>query len=50
VAIGLVVRREQGVCGELLPNWWGKLREREHLGDPDVDGRVLLRRIYFQSI
>jgi len=23
--------------------WWGNLREREHLEDPDVDGRIILR-------
>jgi hypothetical protein len=23
--------------------WWGNLRERNHLGDPDVDGRIILR-------
>jgi hypothetical protein len=26
--------------------WWGNLRERGHFGDPDVDGRILLRRIF----
>jgi len=25
--------------------WWGNLRERDHLGDPGVDGRVMLRWI-----
>jgi len=25
--------------------WWGNQREREHLGDPVVDGRIILRRI-----
>ena len=22
--------------------WWGNLRERDHLGDPSVDGRIIL--------
>jgi hypothetical protein len=26
--------------------WWGKLRARAHWGDPDVDGRIILRRIF----
>jgi hypothetical protein len=26
--------------------WWGKLRERDHWGDPDVDGRIILRWIF----
>jgi len=25
--------------------WWGNLRERDHLGDPGVDGRIILRCI-----
>jgi hypothetical protein len=25
--------------------WWGNLRERDHGGDPDVDGRIILRWI-----
>jgi len=25
--------------------WWGNLKERDHLGDPGVDGRVILRWI-----
>jgi len=24
----------------------GNLRKRDHLGDPDVDGRIILRRIF----
>jgi hypothetical protein len=24
---------------------WGNLRERDHWGDPDVDGRIILRWI-----
>jgi hypothetical protein len=23
--------------------WWGNLRERDHLEDPDVGGRIILR-------
>ena len=26
--------------------WWGNLRERDHWGDADVDGRILLRWIF----
>jgi hypothetical protein len=26
--------------------WWGNLRERDHWGDPDVDGRIILIRIF----
>jgi hypothetical protein len=26
--------------------WWGNLRERDHRGDPDVDGRIILRWIF----
>jgi len=22
--------------------WWGNLRDRDHLGDPGVDGRIIL--------
>jgi hypothetical protein len=25
---------------------WGNLRERDHLGDPGVDGRIILRWIF----
>ena len=25
--------------------WWGNLRERDHLDDPGVDGRIILRWI-----
>ena len=26
--------------------WWGDLRERDHCGDPDTDGRIILRRVF----
>jgi hypothetical protein len=25
--------------------WWGSFRERDHLKDPDVDGRLILKWI-----
>jgi len=31
-------------CGgeEYAGFWWGNVRERDHLGDPVVDGRIIL--------
>ena len=26
--------------------WWGNLRERDHLEDPGIDGRIILRPIF----
>ena len=26
--------------------WWGNLRERDHLTDPGVDGRIILRWVF----
>ena len=26
--------------------WWGNLGERDHWGDPGVDGRIILRWIF----
>jgi hypothetical protein len=37
-----LTRRGEGRAGF----WWGNLRERDHLGDPGVDGRIILRRIF----
>jgi hypothetical protein len=35
------------VRGEVCTGFrWGNLRERDHWGDPDVDGRIILRWIF----
>jgi hypothetical protein len=34
-----VWRRREGCTG-------GKLRDRDHWGDPDVDGRIILRWVF----
>jgi hypothetical protein len=26
--------------------WWGNLRERDHCGDPGIDGRIILEWIF----
>jgi len=26
--------------------WWGNMREGDHLGDPGVDGRIILIQIF----
>ena len=32
--------------GERRGFWWGNLRERDHLGDPGIDGGIVLRWIF----
>jgi hypothetical protein len=34
-------------CGEVCTGfWWGNLRERDQWGDPDIDGKIILRWIF----
>jgi hypothetical protein len=30
--------------------WWGNLREKAHLDDPGVDGRIILRWLYWKWV
>jgi hypothetical protein len=40
-------RWEDNIKMDLQEGFWlGNLREREHWGDPDVDGRIILRWIF----
>ena len=41
---GHVARKGRGeVC---TGYWWGDLRERDHWGGPDADGRIILKWIF----
>ena len=36
-----------GARGEVHTGfWWGNMRERDHLGDPGVDGRIVLKQFF----
>jgi hypothetical protein len=39
---GHVARLRGEACTEF---WWGNLRERDHWGESDVDGKIILRWI-----
>jgi hypothetical protein len=40
-------RNEARIRGEVCTGyWWGNLNEREHLEDPGIDGRIILRWIF----
>jgi len=30
--------------------WWGNLRERDHLGDRSIDGRIILRWTFGECV
>ena len=40
---GHVARGGEELCTGF---WWGNLRERDHFGDPDLDGRIILRWMF----
>jgi hypothetical protein len=43
---GHVARIGKGEVCVCTGFWWGNLREGDQLGDPDVDGRIILRCIF----
>jgi hypothetical protein len=30
--------------------WWGNLMERDNLGDPDVNGRIILQWVFMRGV
>jgi len=43
------VARMGGGRGEVYTGcWWRSLKERDHLEDPDVDGRIILRCVFWK--
>jgi len=37
-----IIGRGEGYTGV----WWGNLRERDHLGEPSIDGKTIIRWIF----
>jgi hypothetical protein len=35
-----------GRRGACIGFWWGNLRDRDHWGDPGIDGRIILEWIF----
>jgi len=45
--VGVAKSRRMRWAGHVCTGfWWGYLRERDHWGDPDVDGRIILKWIF----
>jgi hypothetical protein len=36
-------KRSRGKGDAYTGFWWGNLKKKDHLEDPDVDGRIILR-------
>jgi len=41
-----IKQNELGIGEAYSGFWWGNLRERGHLGDTGVDGRIILRWVF----
>ena len=46
--MGGACRTYGGRGGVYVGFWWGNLRERDHLKDPGVDGRIILRWMFIE--
>jgi hypothetical protein len=47
ISFNLIEQNEMGrACSTYAGLWWGNMRERDHLGDPGIDGRIILRWIF----